>query len=172
MLIKLIQCTVNEDSKKAFHIAQSGWSSQLAAAPGFKAQVGGWNQLNVNDAIIVAFWESHGAYQHFMTELHDQIMNENQQSGSYEKIEISLGNAEKRECDIDSMDLKILTGLTLLDDSTGHTLDDQLREKSLLMMQMNNNAVPKRLLLQNVQDKLGYNVEARIDLEPDWHVFS
>lgn len=170
MLIKLIQCTVNEDSKKAFHIAQSGWS-QLAAAPGFKAQVGGWNELNAHEAIIVAFWESHDAYQYFMTELHDQIMNQNQQSGSYEKIKISLWNAVDGECKIDSLDLKGLTGLTILDAVTEHALDGHHRERSLLMMQMNNNAVQKRLLLQNVLDNLAYNVEARFKLEPDWHVF-
>lgn len=171
MLIKLIQCTVNEDTKKAFHIAQSGWS-QLTAAPGFKAQVGGWDELNVHEAIIVAFWESHDAYHFFMTELHDQIMNQNQQSGSYENIKISLWNAEEGECEIDSLNLKMLTGLTLLDANTEHALDGYLREKSLLMTQMNNTGVQKRLLLQNVLDKLGNNVEARIKLEPDWHVFN
>ncbi|MCK6073908.1 YdbC family protein [Paenibacillus silvae] len=45
MLIKIIKCIVNEDSKSIFHFAQTKWT-ELKLISGFIAQVGGWNQIN------------------------------------------------------------------------------------------------------------------------------
>lgn len=94
MLIKLIKCIVKEPLRSEFQTAQSQWS-QLASVKGFIAQFGGWNRLNMGEAVIVGLWCSIESYQYFMTEVHDQILKGNKQSGLFESIEVSLWSSNE-----------------------------------------------------------------------------
>ncbi|MGM0837217.1 MAG: YdbC family protein [Bacillota bacterium] len=87
MLIKYIKCQVEEESRAEFSKAQEKWSD-LAYVEGFIGQLGGWCENG--EAVILGFWESSGAYQHFMEHIHDTIFLENNQGNTYRSITVTL----------------------------------------------------------------------------------
>lgn len=91
MIIKRIICEVNEGQKELFYEDQKLWKS-LCEAPGFLGQSGGWNKSQPLTACIYSFWESQKEYQHFMDEIHDQIVNSGQKN--YHSLKVTLFQEE------------------------------------------------------------------------------
>lgn len=91
MLLKWIVCRVTNEKKIAFSLAQEQWSF-LKGAPGFIAQIGGWNLIDQNEACIFGLWENTEAYQYFMDHIHDQIFLHNLQDKTYESISVIISN--------------------------------------------------------------------------------
>lgn len=65
---------------------------------------GGWNIFEKNEAVIIAVWETLEKYNLFMSEIHDQIITRNEQTSSYENIEVSLW---KTDTDIKYNEIRI-----------------------------------------------------------------
>jgi len=75
------------DKKEAFSIAQSQWN-KIANSPGLIGQFGGWDTLEKKSACIVSLWQDQKCYDHFMTNIHDEIASKNNQSSTYDELEI------------------------------------------------------------------------------------
>lgn len=86
MLIKSINCKVDEEKKERFSTAQEQWG-ELKELEGFHGQVGGWNE---SEAYIVGCWENMKMYQKFMNETHDKIFYDSNQKGTYTSCETEL----------------------------------------------------------------------------------
>ncbi|MGG4394826.1 DUF4937 domain-containing protein [Paenibacillus thiaminolyticus] len=138
MLIKMIKCIVNEDSKAVFHHAQTKWE-QLKSVSGFIAQLGGWNQ----------------------------IMDTNNQKKSYEKIEVSLWETDET---IHVNDIQALEWLTVLDIGTDQHRVEKSNQKTVFMIQVNQEKASKLLIMQNEFDEHTEQVEAQLQLEREWAV--
>ena len=91
MYIKRIVCNVPQRLKFKFSSAQEKWNSTISAK-GFVAQSGGWNSLDDTEACIISFWESKDDLKYFMTNLHDQILNDNKQNKLYSSIVVDHYN--------------------------------------------------------------------------------
>ncbi len=89
MLIKLIQCQVNDDTRRSFSEAQMHWYA-LGCCAGFDGQLGGWSLLDPNLAVIVGLWRDESAYARFMRDVHDSIFESHGQEGTYQAIDVSL----------------------------------------------------------------------------------
>lgn len=86
MLIKSINCKVDEEKKERFSTAQEQWG-ELKKLEGFHGQIGGWNE---SEAYIVGCWENMKMYQSFMNETHDTIFHSSNQKGTYTSCETEL----------------------------------------------------------------------------------
>ncbi|WP_417898155.1 YdbC family protein [Bacillus haimaensis] len=91
VLVKYIWCEVEEEKRSAFSKAQEEWD-HLAEVEGFLGQFGGWGESG--EAVILGFWESRQAYQHFMEYVHDTIFLENNQGKTYRSITVTLYEGE------------------------------------------------------------------------------
>lgn len=87
MIIKWIVCEVSPNHKEAFSKAQMQWKD-LSKVDGFIAQLGGWNIDKPNQACILALWQDKESLEKFMEQLHDDIVEQNQQSNTYESIDV------------------------------------------------------------------------------------
>ena len=93
MYIKWIVCNVYPKNKNAFSITQGAWK-KTKNAKGFITQIGGWKVNNGNEACIASFWNDKSALEKFMKEMHDVIINKNNQIETYEKITILYFNLD------------------------------------------------------------------------------
>jgi hypothetical protein len=100
LLIKYIKCEVEEAKKAAFSKAQEEWVP-LSEVGGFLGQFGGWSRNG--EAVILGFWESRQAYQHFMEQIHDTIFLENNQGKTYRSITVTLYEGEFKQDWIDNI---------------------------------------------------------------------
>lgn len=89
MFLKWIVCQVRAEMRDPFALAQTKWT-ELAAVPGFIGQLGGWDLNSVNEACVLGLWQNHDSYKLFMERHHDGICANNEQSQTYEAIEVSL----------------------------------------------------------------------------------
>jgi RimJ/RimL family protein N-acetyltransferase/heme-degrading monooxygenase HmoA len=94
MLVKWITCQVKKEEKAAFKKAQDAWS-EVNKSPGFLGQAGGWNLDNPIEACVVSFWKDEEAYHYFMKNIHNNILNSNQQKTTYQKIHVQFAQVEK-----------------------------------------------------------------------------
>lgn len=88
MLLKWITCSVEQNSKTDFSNAQKQWRS-IGSAPGFIAQLGGWDNASGN-ACILGLWKDYNSYTNFMDTIHDTITEENFQEATYTGITTTL----------------------------------------------------------------------------------
>lgn len=88
MIVKWIECVVPEELKTRFSDAQEKWN-KTKSVPGFIAQVGGWDAVFPEKAYIIAFWENAESLREFMLDGHDQMVDETNQLGTYEKLVIN-----------------------------------------------------------------------------------
>lgn len=86
MLIKTIICEVEQEHQSAFSTAQEEWGI-LRQVEGFYGQVGGWNG---NEACIFATWKHMNAYQKFMNDVHDEVLESSQQQLTYTSCKTAL----------------------------------------------------------------------------------
>ena len=89
MLLKLIVCHVPDANRARFSRGQNEWSA-LQGVEGFRGQVGGWNEKDPLEAVIVGLWRDEPAYARFMLEAHDLVFENNGQKGSYDASSVSL----------------------------------------------------------------------------------
>ena len=87
MFIKYITCEVIPGKENEFSSAQEKWK-KTASAGGFICQTGGWNLNKENEACILAFWENETYLNKFMNELHDQILSDNKQENTFNKLSV------------------------------------------------------------------------------------
>ncbi|MCR8641282.1 YdbC family protein [Paenibacillus sp. N1-5-1-14] len=166
MLIKIIICTVNDESKENFSHAQSQWKD-LKFARGFIAQVGGWNLVNPNEAVIVGFWKSMEDYKKFMADLHDRIMDSNEQGKSYEKIEVGLWTTEE----VLSGDEVARFGFLALIDVEDDGVDvEGFIGKDSVVMQIESDGVRKILVLGSTIEGVLEGCRARVPFDKEWIV--
>lgn len=117
MYIKWIVCTVKEDKRLEFSIAQEQWS-ETALAEGFIAQFGGWDNEHENEACIISFWESKRHLEDFMKSLHDTIFAGNNQAETYDSIMVRHFDSDfHMKVDIGNLIQKITGRQVLLVDS-------------------------------------------------------
>ncbi len=88
MFIKHINCFVIPENRLAFSETQKAWF-KTKESKGFICQIGGWNQKNQNEAVIISFWEDKSSLDSFMNKSHDDIFYQNKQSKTYYKTIIS-----------------------------------------------------------------------------------
>lgn len=88
MIVKWIECQVEEDQKTKFSEAQEKWA-KTKNVPGFIAQTGGWDSIYPEKAYIIAFWEDEESLREFMLNDHDNLYDETNQAGTYEKLTIN-----------------------------------------------------------------------------------
>jgi len=88
MIVKWIECQVQEDQKTKFSEAQEKWS-KTKNVPGFIAQTGGWDSIFPDKAYIIAFWKNEESLRKFMLNEHDKIYDETNQAGTYKKLRIN-----------------------------------------------------------------------------------
>ncbi|CAM4247687.1 antibiotic biosynthesis monooxygenase [Bacillus manliponensis] len=86
MLIKTIICEVEQEHQSAFSTAQEEWNT-LRHVEGFHGQVGGWDG---NEACIFSVWEHMNAYQNFMNNIHDAVLERGQQQLTYTSCKTTL----------------------------------------------------------------------------------
>lgn len=86
MLLKWIVCACLPKEKEPFSKAQEQWS-KLTGASGFQGQFGGWDG---NKACILGLWRDASSYQDFMSALHDDITDSNDQAQSYQSIKVHI----------------------------------------------------------------------------------
>lgn len=86
MLIKTIICQIENEQKSAFSTAQQRWE-HLRYVEGFHGQVGGWNG---DEACIFTAWEHMNAYQKFMNDVHDEVLESSQQHLTYTSCKTAL----------------------------------------------------------------------------------
>lgn len=165
MLIKMIKCEVNEDSKEIFHAAQTKWK-ELELAGGFAAQWGGWNLLNKEEAVIIALWESREAYTLFMTEHHDKIMDTNEQVKTYRKIEVSLWSTDE------SMDRAAIkdAAFTTIIDAGDYNMNGNEKGKAVLMTQLDHRKSSEVIIFKSELEGEIEDVETAVKLEKEWTV--
>lgn len=89
MLFKWIVCSVSDDTKELFSLAQTKWAG-LASIRGFIGQLGGWDLKSENEACILGIWQHAEAYNTFMDEHHDKIFQDNEQAKTYQAINTVL----------------------------------------------------------------------------------
>jgi heme-degrading monooxygenase HmoA len=89
MLLKWIVCSVPDDTKEAFSIAQTKWAG-LADIKGFVGQLGGWDLKSENEACVLGIWQHAEAYNTFMAEHHDRIFQDNEQAKTYRALNTVL----------------------------------------------------------------------------------
>lgn len=89
MLLKLIVCHVPDANRARFSHGQNDWSA-LRGVEGFRGQVGGWNEKDPLEAVIIGLWRDEPAYARFMLEAHDPVFENNGQKGSYDASSVSL----------------------------------------------------------------------------------
>ncbi|MCA1058878.1 YdbC family protein [Rossellomorea aquimaris] len=89
MLIKRINCKVNDDQRDAFSEYQQQWG-RLSSVKGFMGQLGGWSNKQPNVACVYAFWETRKAYEIFMEEVHDMIFSTFGQGSTYSSIDVDV----------------------------------------------------------------------------------
>jgi len=89
MLLKWIVCRVLDSNHEEFSEAQQMWGS-IRHLPGFLSQFGGWDTRNADSACIMGMWEDDFSYQNFMTNYHNEIIDENKQEQSYESLTTSF----------------------------------------------------------------------------------
>lgn len=87
MYIKWIICRVKENERQKFSEAQEKWE-RISNADGFIAQTGGWDFQNKNDACIISFWKNKKFLDAFMTNIHNEIIKDNKQINTYDKISV------------------------------------------------------------------------------------
>ncbi len=88
MFLKHIICTVKPGNRLAFSEAQKTWS-KIKGFEGFIAQIGGWNQNDPNEAVILSFWKDKSSLDNFMDKMHDDIFYKSKQLQTYDDIIIS-----------------------------------------------------------------------------------
>lgn len=165
MLIKIIKCEVNEDSRDIFHLAQTKWT-ELNLARGFVTQLGGWNLLNKEEAVIIGVWESLDAYTLFMNKNHDKILDTNGQLKTYRKIEVSLWSTDEN---INSTNINYFKFSTLIDVGD-YKINNNEKGKAIFMTQIKNEKSRKVLIFNS---ELGGNIgdfETVIKLDKEWAV--
>lgn len=163
MLIKIIKCEVNEDSRYLFHAAQTKWT-ELKLANGFVTQLGGWNVLNKEEAVIIGVWETLEAYTLFMTENHGKIMNTNEQLKTYQKIEVSLWNTNEN---INVTEINNLKFLTLID-VKNYKINDN--DKPIFLTPIKNEKSRKVLMFKSELEENSRELEAVVKLDKEWEV--
>jgi hypothetical protein len=89
MLLKWIVCDVADDDRAAFSRAQASWAA-LRTVEGFLGQAGGWNLAVPGQACIVGLWADVGAYERFMRDAHDRIVESSDQGRTYRAIRVLL----------------------------------------------------------------------------------
>lgn len=165
MLIKMIKCEVNEDSKEIFHAAQTKWK-ELEFISGFAVQWGGWNLLNKEDAVIIGLWESREAYTLFMTEHHDKIMDTNEQVKTYRKIEVSLWSTDER---MDRAAIKDSCVYNVMD-ATDYNMNGKEKSMAVFMKPLDDRKSSKILIFTNELEGMIENFETVVKLEKEWTV--
>ncbi|MNW30654.1 hypothetical protein D3C74_75460 [compost metagenome] len=164
MLIKMITCKVRDDSKKRFHYAQTKWA-ELNNVSGFIAQVGGWNIVNTNEAVIIAVWETLEKYNLFMSKIHDQIIARSEQTSSYENIEVSLWKTDKIIKHNEIVNCKYLA----LENTKNNSL---ISDNYVFISHMKNDRERKLLLFQNDLENIKGSKEVLITIDKEWTVSS
>ncbi|MCH8148328.1 MAG: DUF4937 domain-containing protein [Planctomycetes bacterium] len=91
MIVKLIQVDVIPDRAARFSAGQQAWQA-LIDVKGFRGQTGGWALENRSRAILVGLWRDRTCYEHFMTDVHDDVFAVSGQQGTYGTSEVSLWN--------------------------------------------------------------------------------
>lgn len=91
MYVKTIICEVGTNLKRDFSIAQTKWDN-LKNINGFIAQIGGWNNINNNQAYIISLWKNKETLTYFMNHFHDQLIENSQQNKTYQSIKIHYFN--------------------------------------------------------------------------------
>lgn len=90
MILKLIRCVVPVSLRPVFHRAQArGWR-KLAHVAGFVAQIGGWDWLDPDRAVVLGIWEDVEAYDRFMAADHDRMVVASGQAATYQSLEVEL----------------------------------------------------------------------------------
>lgn len=79
-------CNVAEDRNQQFSDAQEKWNKTIKAN-GFIAQAGGWDLEN--KACIISLWDNKESLDYFMKNLHNEIVDRNQQDETYDSIDIT-----------------------------------------------------------------------------------
>ncbi|HRW07464.1 MAG TPA: YdbC family protein [Caldilineaceae bacterium] len=88
-LVKWIVCQVPTNLRDAFDEAQQQWQ-RLATAAGFLGQIGGWDQNDSTQGCILALWQDWAAYDQFMAQLHDEIVDQSDQRRTYTAIQVTM----------------------------------------------------------------------------------
>ena len=88
MVGKFIECEVPPSKKEQFSNAQEAWSGTISSR-GFNGQVGGWSAQGTT-AFIFAIWEDMESLDLFMASRHDSISAKSQQTGTFNRITVSL----------------------------------------------------------------------------------
>jgi heme-degrading monooxygenase HmoA len=89
MIFKWIHCKSSLEQRSAFSKAQKEWGS-ISNAPGFIAQFGGWDLKDNDSACIISLWKDQDSFDHFMENLHDPIVEKNNQSATYYDSEVTF----------------------------------------------------------------------------------
>jgi hypothetical protein len=149
LLFKYIRCQVEEEKRTAFSKAQEEWD-RLSEVDGFLGQFGGWS--GSGEAIILAFWESSKAYQHFMEHIHDTIFLENNQWKTYRSITVTLYEGEFKQGWIDNFE------------SAGRLyMSENANEESAVTF-LNEKRESLSVAFSEMEDA------SLIDLEPKWNI--
>jgi hypothetical protein len=90
--IKWITCSVRDDDRGRFDVAQRRWS-QITDQPGLIVQADGWDST-APTACVLACWTGAEAYRDFMEGRHDQMAADSGQAGTYQAIEVVTGESE------------------------------------------------------------------------------
>lgn len=150
LLVKYIRCEVEEGKRTAFSKAQGEWD-RLSEVDCFLGQFGGWS--GSGEAVILGFWESRQAYQHFMEHVHDTIFLENNQGKTYHSITVTLYEGEVfKQGWVENIESagRLYVSETANEESAVTFLNEKLESLSIAFSEMKGASV--------------------IDLEPKWNV--
>lgn len=89
MIIKWIQCEVEDNNRSAFTKAQKKWI-ELKEIEGFIGQIGGWKLNSPHIAGVLSFWQSQFYYERFMERFHDDLVEKNKQVNTYKNIVVNI----------------------------------------------------------------------------------
>lgn len=130
---------------------------------------GGWNIFKKNEAVIIAVWETLEKYNLFMSEIHDQIITRNEQTSSYENIEVSLW---KTDTDIkynEILDYKYL----VLEHTENHNLiHDETGDNYVCMSHYKNEEESRVLSFRNELGEVIHSGDVFIRIDKEWTVNS
>jgi len=150
LLFKYIRCEVEEEKRAAFSKVQEEWN-RLSEVDGFLGQLGGWSESG--EAVILGFWESRQAYQHFMEHVHDTIFLENNQGKTYRSIAVTMYEGEVYK-----------QGWLEYIESAGRLYVSEKANEEFAEIFLNENRESLSITLSEMEDA------SVIDLEPKWNV--
>lgn len=91
MIVKWMTCGLARANRDRFGEAQQRWSP-LTRQAGFLCQLGGFDPGAPQTACILALWDSSAAYEQFMAHAHDQLQHQTGQAGTYQSLNIDIGD--------------------------------------------------------------------------------